>query len=579
MKTHDLIQGSDAWDQFRLTHFGASEAAAMLGLSKKTTRNELLRMKKTGIAKEFSDWVQKNVLDRGHEVEAPARKLIEEWIGETLYPVTCSDGEISASCDGLNMAEEIAWENKQWNEEYAAIVRGGQVPEEHMPQCQQVLMVTGAERLIFSISDGTAERSVWVEVLPDAAWFERLRAGWQQFAADLATYTPNAKIAAVVAAAPETLPAVSVRIQGSLAVASNLPDFGTALRAFIGRMVPKPSTDQEFADAEAECKALKKAEEALDASEDNALAELTDVDSMRRTVADLRNLARTTRLAREKIVAAEKENRRGEIVAGGVAGLREHIATLNTRLGKPYMPSVAADFAGAIKGKKNLDSMQDAVDAVLANAKIEASGIADRIQINLGKLRELAAGLTQLFPDTAQIVLKAPEDLTSLVKTRVSEHRAAEAKKEEEQRERIRQEELTRIAREQEAERLRTANERAAQVAAAATPPASTPSTASAAVTPLLATPSSGPAAAPAPTVIPMPVRTAAAPASAPTLSIGAINEQLVHFTTTEAGLRGLGFEPAGRERSAPRYHQSDFAHMLAAIVAHVQSIQAKQAA
>lgn len=567
MQTHDLIQGSDAWDQFRLTHFGASEAAAMLGLSKKTTRNELLRMKKTGIAKEFSDWFQKNVLDHGHAVEAPARKIMEEVVGETLYPVTCSDGEISASCDGLDMGEVVAWENKQWNEEYAAMVRAGHVPEEHMPQCQQVLMVTKAEKLYFSISDGTRERTVWVEVLPDPAWFARLRAGWQQFAADLATYTPTEKVAAVVAAAPETLPAVSVRIQGSLAVASNLPDFGTALRSFINRMVPKPSTDQEFADAEAECKALKKAEEALDASESNALAELSDVDAMRRAVADLRNLARTTRLAREKIVAAEKENRRGEIVAGGVVALRDHLNALNARLGKPYMPAVSADFAGAIKGKKNLDSMQDAVDAVLANAKIAANEVADRIQVNLATLREHATGLEFLFPDTAQIVQKAPDDLTSLVKTRIADHRAAEAKKEEEQRERIRKEEAERAERELAA---RTA---------AATPPATTPSTAPAVVTPLSATPSSAPAAAPAPTVIPLPQRAQPAAGAVPTLSIGAINERLQLFTVTEAGLRGLGFEPAGRERAAPRYHEADFPHVLAAIVAHVQAIQAKQAA
>ena len=33
MKVHKLVQGSAEWHQFRLTHFGASEAAAMLGLS------------------------------------------------------------------------------------------------------------------------------------------------------------------------------------------------------------------------------------------------------------------------------------------------------------------------------------------------------------------------------------------------------------------------------------------------------------------------------------------------------------------------------------------------------------------
>ena len=57
----------------------------------------------------------------------------------------------------------------------------GKVPEEHMPQCQQVLMVTGADRLLFTVSDGTRENThhVWVE--PDTDWFDRIRAGWRQF--------------------------------------------------------------------------------------------------------------------------------------------------------------------------------------------------------------------------------------------------------------------------------------------------------------------------------------------------------------------------------------------------------------
>jgi predicted phage-related endonuclease len=51
VKVHNLIQGTDEWAAFRLAHHGASEAAAMLGLSKKTTRSELLRMKHTATPK------------------------------------------------------------------------------------------------------------------------------------------------------------------------------------------------------------------------------------------------------------------------------------------------------------------------------------------------------------------------------------------------------------------------------------------------------------------------------------------------------------------------------------------------
>ena len=94
---HDLVQGSPEWHAFRLEHFGASEAAAMLGISTKVKRSELLRMKHTGNAKEFSDWVQENILDRGHQVEAMCRPLIAERICEDLYPLTYSNGKLSAS--------------------------------------------------------------------------------------------------------------------------------------------------------------------------------------------------------------------------------------------------------------------------------------------------------------------------------------------------------------------------------------------------------------------------------------------------------------------------------------------------
>ena len=72
----ELVQGTPEWEEFRLHHFGASEAAAMLGLSTKVKRNELLHMKHTGTPKEFSDWVQEHILDHGHEVEALARPLV-----------------------------------------------------------------------------------------------------------------------------------------------------------------------------------------------------------------------------------------------------------------------------------------------------------------------------------------------------------------------------------------------------------------------------------------------------------------------------------------------------------------------
>jgi len=233
----------------------------------------------------------------------------------------------------------------------------------------------------------------------------RIVAAWAQLEADLATYVPSAKPEPVMAAPVETLPAVSVKVDGALAIVSNLPAFGEALRKFIGKIPEQPSTDQEFADTEAACKALKRAEEALDAAESNALAQLSDVDTMRRFVADFKALARTTRLQREKLVAQRKEAIKAEIVAEGIAALQKHIRELNAAMPANYMPSVPADFGGCIKGLRTVDSIRNAVDTELAKAKIQANSISDRIKSNLVWFSEHAKGYEFLFPDLKEIVV------------------------------------------------------------------------------------------------------------------------------------------------------------------------------
>ena len=203
-----------------------------------------------------------------------------------------------------------------------------------------------------------------------------------------------------------------------------------------------------FADAEAAIKTLGAAETALDAAKSQGLAQVASVEEMTRTVALYAAQARTTRLMLEKLVKTRKESIRVEIVQSGKIAFAAHIDTLNKRLGKPYMPSIPADFAGVIKGKKTITSLQNAVDTELARAKIEANAIADRIGMNLNTLRELAKDVAFLFADTATIVQKAPDDLTALVHMRINEHRVAEQRRLDAERERIRAEEEAKARRE-----------------------------------------------------------------------------------------------------------------------------------
>lgn len=445
MQTLDVIQGSEQWLAIRRQFHTASEAPAMMGASKYQTRADLLRQKATGYTPEV-DTHKQALFDRGHAAEAAACAIVEEMIGEDLYPATGTDeATLLASFDGINMLETIGYEHKLWSESLAAQVRTGELEPHYFWQLEQEILVGSLGKVIFVCSDGTRDKFVSMEYFPVPGRARQLVEGWRQFDKDLAAYQHVEVLPAAVATVQPSLPAVVVRMDGALTVASNLPDFAVALRAYIANIPAKPSTDQEFADAEAACKALKNAETALEQAENNALSQMTDVEQMRRVVGDLRTLAKTTRLATEKLVAARKEAMRTEIYQEGVAAFKLHIEGLNKRIGRPYMPTLPVDFAGAIKNKRTVESLRDAVSTHLANAKIAANDVADKISLNLATLREFAADHVTLFPDTATLVLKSNDDLTALVKMRIAEHiaeaqRRAEALAEHE-RSRIREEE------------------------------------------------------------------------------------------------------------------------------------------
>lgn len=479
MITHKLVQGSPEWLAHRAEPLrrNASEAPAMMGASKLCTRNELLHAKATCTQKEFSDFVQRFVLDKGHAVEASTRPMVEEALCEDLHPISVSDddGYLSASLDGSTECMRLIWECKQWNESKAATVESGAIPEEDKWQVVQQLVITGAEQCIYSVSDGTPDRYVEVRYSLQPTDEKRLRAGWKQFDEDLANYVPEERKPDVVAEPVKDLPAVFVEVKGSVAVQNNFSTFEKALRHFIDDLLIKaPETDQDFADLDLQIKALKKAEDALNSAESYMLAQIQEVSDLKSTKDMLFELARKNRLASEKLLASEKDRIKLEIRDGAVNAFAEHIRALNKRLGNAYMPAIATDFPGAMKNKRTLESLRNAVDTELARAKIAANETADLIDENLKSLRELASDVRHLFADVQQIILKPNDDLVSLIKARRADWDKQEAERLAVEREKIRKEEADRLEAEAAA-KARAEELAAAEQAKAPTDPVDEP--------------------------------------------------------------------------------------------------------
>ncbi|MDN8612748.1 YqaJ viral recombinase family protein [Variovorax ginsengisoli] len=440
MKTHDLIQGSAAWHAHRASHFNASDAPAMLGCSKYKNRTQLLQELKTGISEEVDAGTQRR-FDDGHRFEALARPLAEKIIGEDLYPVTGTEGELSASFDGLTMDESTGFEHKTLNDQLrAALISDAgadALPKAYRVQMEQQCMVSGATRILFMASKWSGDEMVeemhaWYE--PDAELRAEILAGWQQFAADLAAYKPApAEAPKPTAAARESLPALVVEAKGEITV-SNLDAYKVKALAVIGSIPTKFENDQQFVDAKEDAKFCRDVQDAMATAKIMILGRMASIDEAIKAIDHISEVARRKAIDLENAVEAEEKLRKQKMLTDAAASLRAYIDGLNTRLGKPYMPAVPADFAGAIKNKRSVASMQDAIDTTLANAKIGAAASFDLIHQNLTTL-QARSHVSILFPDEAQLVLKAPDDLAAIIAHRIMEHdkaiEAANAKAEE----------------------------------------------------------------------------------------------------------------------------------------------------
>jgi putative phage-type endonuclease len=552
MQVLNLIQGSKEWHAARMQHLCASEAPAMMGLSKYMTRNDLLAMKKTGVSADVSSATQA-LFDKGHAAEAAARPIAEQIIGEELYP--CTGAEIIegmpllASFDGLTLCEDLCLEHKLWNAELADhINQTGDIPDTHWPQVAHQMIVSGAKKCLFMVSDGTEQNMAYCWYEADAHPDHRaaVLAGWAQFERDIAAFDPASVVADKPAAAPvEGLPSVFVQVSGSLAVTDNLSKFGDALRSFIERTPTKPETDEEFAVCESAIKTLTKAEEALDAAESAALAQVACIDDMRTLKATLKDLARSNRLALEKLVKAEKESRRLAIVTKAQKDLAAFAAALPEA---PYMPTPAADFGSAIKGLKTMTSIQNAVDTELARVKIETNEIARKIRANLDVINEHPEHRA-MFADVRALVLRDCDFVALTVKQRIADHAAEIAKREEETRARIQAEADAKAK--AEADRIIEAERAKIRALEPVTTVAAN-------------------VVAAGPVVV---MQAAADPHSnaTPTLSLGSISKR-IGFTVSREFLASLGFEGT-KDRAAYLYHEDDFRMICSAIADHVMSV------
>lgn len=555
MITHSLIQGSSDWKAYRVKHFNASDAPAMLGCSAYKSRSELIAELASGLVAEVDAGTQRR-FDDGHRYEALARPVAEGIIGEDLYPVVGSEGVYSASFDGLTLGEDIGFEHKSLNEELRAVFAdidtmnpehretsaGTLLPKMYRVQMEQQCMVSGAGRILFMASKWEGEQLVeehhcWY--LPDAALRAEIVAGWNILEADVAAYVPAEPVQKLVAASFETLPAIAVQIKGEV-TASNMGAFKERLAVYLASVKTDLVTDQDFVDAAAAAKNCDTIEKRLSATKEQVLGQVADIDAVVRALDDAADQVAKLRIMLEKEVKTKKDLLKAGILAKAQQALKDHVAVLEKEIAPITLVYQSRDFAGVMKGLRTLATLQNAADTELAAGKITVDALAASIRARQAWFKVEAAEYLGLFADLQTLIQKPDDDFKLTVTTRISMQKVADEKRIEEA--------------------------KAAAIASAAPEPQAD------------LAPAVQQIAATAP-----PVEVHEAPplvddgteAGPPTLRLGQISERL-GFAVTAAFLGSLGFEPAGRDKSAVLFHESQFKLICAALRRHIETIQAK---
>lgn len=184
MKILDILQGSEKWKRYRSRGIGATDTAAILGISPYCTARQLYNRKK-GLEPE--QHVNASMM-RGNELEPIARQeAISKW-GFQLTACVVQSDEIPylfASLDGINEETRTIIEIKCSDKIYEAAQKGI-IDEIYMCQVQTQMLVTGYQTVKFFAFDGFS--CCLIEVKRDEAYIERIKAAcaewWKYFERD-----------------------------------------------------------------------------------------------------------------------------------------------------------------------------------------------------------------------------------------------------------------------------------------------------------------------------------------------------------------------------------------------------------
>jgi putative phage-type endonuclease len=182
-----LVQGTPEWHQHRAQFRNASESAAVMGLNPWQTPYQLWLVRTGRLEVPVTAPMQ-----HGTRLEPMARAAYEEQTGSVMQPLVLTEGDYSASLDGITLEGDLIVEIKcPYKGQASALWQAasvGEVPEHYGIQVQHQMMVSGAAQAHLWVFEGST--GLLVGIQRDEAIMQAIRTAWDGFQTYLDTDTP-----------------------------------------------------------------------------------------------------------------------------------------------------------------------------------------------------------------------------------------------------------------------------------------------------------------------------------------------------------------------------------------------------
>jgi len=225
----------------------------------------------------------------------------------------------------------------------------------------------------------------------------------------------------------ETITALTVTISGAVEK-TNIKEYEQGIKEFIGGINRNPETDSDFAQAEADIKTLQSAEKGIAKVKDAALNSTSSIREFFEMVDGLSSTMRDCRLSLSRLVKSKKDSIKLQVIIEANEKFSAHMRRVNglyedVSIHVPH----SFDPKDAIKGRKTIKGMSDAVEDAMKDAMLDYSEMAASAAEDA---REAKRAEEERVENMRQEAIKAERERAEMEIKRAKEKAEADAKRE-----------------------------------------------------------------------------------------------------------------------------------------------------